>query len=373
MPGNYTHDQVADNAVLTAAIYNDRHQNHINFCTPEGVDDYSSSITVMQQSTNPGTVGAESLATDFSGELARIRFALSRLTGEALWYETQSNVATIGGNQTLLSSDFGSSALRRITNNAALTLPAASAVPATVRLIIKNTGAYLVTITRVSTDTIDGLTTYRIPHYGSIELISNGTDAFFLIENPYRASGNLTLTDGANIAWDHHTQPNGQVTLAGNRTLDNPSNARDGTTHSLLVIQDATGGRTLAYGSNYRWPLNTAPVLSTGKTITGTVTMTIASPAVVTKTTHGLTAGRVVRFTTTGALPTGITAGERYYVISAGLTADDFQISASSGGAAINTSGSQSGTHTVTSEISDVLSFITIGGLHYGVAGFNLG
>ena len=78
-----------------------------------------------------------------------------------------------------------------------------------------------------------------------------------------------------------------------------------------------------------------------------TVTLTIASPCVVTWNDHGLSAGRPVRFSTSGALPTGITAGQVYYVISSGLGANDFQISATPGGAAINTSGTQSGTHKI--------------------------
>ena len=78
---------------------------------------------------------------------------------------------------------------------------------------------------------------------------------------------------------------------------------------------------------------------------TATVTVTIASPAVVTWTSHGLVAGSIFRFTTTGALPTGLTAGTAYYVISSGLTTDAFQLSATPFGSAINTSGSQSGVH----------------------------
>lgn len=78
------------------------------------------------------------------------------------------------------------------------------------------------------------------------------------------------------------------------------------------------------------------------------VTMTIASPAVITLAAHGLIAGDTIKITTTGALPTGITAGTTYYVISAGLATNTFEISATSGGSAINTSGSQSGTHTMT-------------------------
>lgn len=77
-----------------------------------------------------------------------------------------------------------------------------------------------------------------------------------------------------------------------------------------------------------------------------TATITIATPGVVTWTAHGLVANDVVKFSTTGALPTGITAGTTYYVRSTGLTTNTFQISTSAGGSAVNTSGSQSGTHT---------------------------
>jgi hypothetical protein len=76
-------------------------------------------------------------------------------------------------------------------------------------------------------------------------------------------------------------------------------------------------------------------------------TVTIASPAVFTQTGHGYVAGDKLRFSTTGALPTGLTAGTYYYVISAGLGTDTFQVSATEGGSAVNTSGSQSGTHNI--------------------------
>lgn len=86
---------------------------------------------------------------------------------------------------------------------------------------------------------------------------------------------------------------------------------------------------------------------------TSTVTITIATPGVVSWVGHGKVAGDIVVFSTTGALPTNITAGTTYYVISAGLDADSFRISSTPGGSAINTTGSQSGTHTVTSTTND--------------------
>lgn len=79
----------------------------------------------------------------------------------------------------------------------------------------------------------------------------------------------------------------------------------------------------------------------------GVVTVTVATPAVFSFAAHGLVAGDQVKFTTTGALPTGLTAGTVYFVIAAGLTANAFEVSTTSGGSAVNTTGSQSGVHTL--------------------------
>lgn len=82
----------------------------------------------------------------------------------------------------------------------------------------------------------------------------------------------------------------------------------------------------------------------------GTVTISIASPAVITWPNHGLTASNIqgVMFTTTGELPTGLTAGQVYWLVASSVTTDTFEVSASAGGDAINTSGSQSGTQSCT-------------------------
>jgi microcystin-dependent protein len=80
---------------------------------------------------------------------------------------------------------------------------------------------------------------------------------------------------------------------------------------------------------------------------TSTVTITIASPGVVTWASHGLVDNDPVKFSTSGTLPTGIVAATTYYVKSS--TANTFQISATPGGAAINTSGVSIGTHTAVS------------------------
>jgi hypothetical protein len=72
------------------------------------------------------------------------------------------------------------------------------------------------------------------------------------------------LTDGANISWDMDSGGFAYVTLEGNRTLDNPTNVSAGGLYRLKVVQDGTGDRTLSFGSNFKFPGNQEPVLSSG-------------------------------------------------------------------------------------------------------------
>lgn len=75
-----------------------------------------------------------------------------------------------------------------------------------------------------------------------------------------------------------------------------------------------------------------------------TVTITIASPGVISDTAHGFSNGQAIKIETTGTLPTGLTAGTYYFVVN--KTNDNYQLAATVGGTAINTTGTQSGVHT---------------------------
>lgn len=80
-----------------------------------------------------------------------------------------------------------------------------------------------------------------------------------------------------------------------------------------------------------------------------TVTMTVASPCVVTWTGHGLDDGDPFTLTTTGALPTGLAAATPYFIKK--IDGNTFNLATTPGGASIVTTGSQSGTHTGTSAL----------------------
>lgn len=168
--------------------------------------------------------------------------------------------------------------------------------------------------------------------------------------------GVVDLTDGATITPNFADGNMFRVELAGNRILANPTNLVKGQSGSIDIHQDNTGSRTLTFGWGWQFAAGVAPALTTAARAkdkltyqvdeykTSNVTISIASPGVVTWAGHGLLAGTPIRLTTTGALPTGLATATTYYVIP--VDANSFRLAATQSGTAINTTGSQSSTHT---------------------------
>lgn len=73
----------------------------------------------------------------------------------------------------------------------------------------------------------------------------------------------VPLTDAATIATDASLGDYFRVTLAGNRTLGNPTNPTDGQRCTWEISQDATGSRTLTLGSNFALGTSIAAVTLT--------------------------------------------------------------------------------------------------------------
>lgn len=71
------------------------------------------------------------------------------------------------------------------------------------------------------------------------------------------------LTDGSTITADFAVANNFSLTIGGNRTLANPSNLTAGQHGVIVITQDGTGSRTLAYGSYWKFSTGTAPTLTT--------------------------------------------------------------------------------------------------------------
>ena len=73
----------------------------------------------------------------------------------------------------------------------------------------------------------------------------------------------VALTDGVTVAVDLSLANNFTLTLGGNRTLGAPTNQTAGQGGVIVITQDATGSRTLAYNAVFKFPGGTAPTLTT--------------------------------------------------------------------------------------------------------------
>lgn len=71
------------------------------------------------------------------------------------------------------------------------------------------------------------------------------------------------LTSASTITPNFNTANNFSLTLDTNATLANPSNLTAGQSGCIVITQDSTGSRTLAYGSYWKFAGGTAPTLTT--------------------------------------------------------------------------------------------------------------
>jgi hypothetical protein len=92
---------------------------------------------------------------------------------------------------------------------------------------------------------------------------ANTADRALVTDRVWSAAAIVALSDGATVTPDMSTFINAQVTFAGNRTLASPTNPKVGQSGFILIIQDATGSRTITWGANWDFAGGTVPALST--------------------------------------------------------------------------------------------------------------
>lgn len=222
------------------------------------------------------------------------------------------------------------------------------------------------------TDIITGLDAddeYTFANYSSLAgafTFINGNDGYWKVvtANPtspmqmYNSAknfhGKIIIDRGRTLLWDRNDSDNKDKTGLYGSKIDRQNSTVYNTKTSEVLGASGT--------DNYTGTLALKK--------TSTFTVTIASPGVFTLNGHGFLAGDRVVFATTGALPTGLTAGNTYYVIATGLTTNEFQVSATAGGSAINTTGTQSGTHSLVASTRNVFGLVITGTTGSGVETF---
>ncbi len=312
----------------------------------------------------------------------------TRYTNESGWYISdkvrfrQGTPEKIGGWQRISSATF-LGVCRNLWNWVTLGFQNLMGVGTNLKYYIEQGGAYyditpIRATTTLGTDpfTANGTTTVTVTANshgalnGDFVTFSGATGTYastfnnefqitYVNSNSYTITVPTALTAGSyggsavSAAYQINTGPAIQAPLvgwgAGGWGLGTWGNGVAGV-DALRVWSANNFGEDLVFGPRggaiYYWDA-TAGLTSRAvniNTLGGTVTLTIASPCVITLSTR-LAEGTAIKLATTGALPTGLTAGTTYYLINVdGVTAN---LATTITGAAINTSGSQSGTHSI--------------------------
>lgn len=108
---------------------------------------------------------------------------------------------------------------------------------------------------------------------------ATGSSTTFASASQYRANTAGDLALSPNVVWsaadvavisasstitlDLSLMINGSLTINQNFTLANPSNAKAGQSGFIRITQDSTGGRTITFGSSWKFPAGVSKALST--------------------------------------------------------------------------------------------------------------
>jgi hypothetical protein len=163
-------------------------------------------------------------------------------SGVAYWAAPANSANTISGVVPVAN---GGTGLSSVTSGGAVYASSSSALTTgTLPLTAGGTGA----TTAAAALTALGAAPLASPTFtGTVttSTINTGALSATSVNTPIYASTPQTLTDAATISWNPTLGLNASVTLAGDRTLSFTSTPAVGSYGTLVVTQDATGGRTI--------------------------------------------------------------------------------------------------------------------------------
>ena len=203
-----------------------------------------------------------------AGEIGDIAVVINSASADhgKLFQKVTYNTWTLKGTVAGLQGNPGANGTNGLQGNpGSQGVPGATGSPGTVTaaggLIIEATAALATTSTQLALRNASGVLLLRDSSSGYECAIAtlDKTQAYTKAQR----STPVVLTDAASIAIDASLANLYTVTLAGNRVLANPTNLQPGSNFEIRLTQDATGTRTLTYGTAYKFVGAVPPTLST--------------------------------------------------------------------------------------------------------------
>jgi hypothetical protein len=198
---------------------------------------------------------------------------------EADKVQTGLDKAATNADVVLTNADASATALDKAATNADVVLTAADVVLAEADKVQTGLDRIATAADKVATNADVVLTNADVASISTtVALAASATQPDEVNTFTAGQRGEVTaLTDAASIATNLALSNNYSVTLAGNRTLANPTNITAGQSGSIFITQDGTGSRTLAYGGYFKFVAGTAPVLSTAAASVDRIDYVVAS------------------------------------------------------------------------------------------------
>ena len=97
---------------------------------------------------------------------------------------------------------------------------------------------------------------------GTISANLNITDSTGLSFTKAGYFGATALTSGTSVSWDAGSNQSAVLVLGHNATMGAATNQANGGVYILKVTQNSSP-KTLSWNSNYKWPGNSAPTMTT--------------------------------------------------------------------------------------------------------------
>jgi hypothetical protein len=254
-------------ADIVAAIATARARSgHTGTQAAETISDFDDAVAALIASTALNALSNVSTASDAVGDGLRFDGVnYVNVKGSDL-------IRTITGTtDTPTTDDEGK--IVRFTNSSPITVTIAPALSGTQLTLVWLASTGTITLDAASGVNLnglgDGVNIVCSQAAGSVTLIPTGAGTWDVLGSIGDLNATdvaqpfVALTDAATVDTDASLGVNFSVELAGNRTLANPTNMVDGRGYNFRIEQDATGSRTLAYGSKFKFSGGTAPVLTT--------------------------------------------------------------------------------------------------------------